>query len=221
EAQGAYREFFTPLPESAAAPLLASQDDVPPLGYALAQLKGVYILAENAQGMVLVDMHAAHERITYERLKTAMASEGLRGQPLLVPESIALSQREADCAEEHAQWFQMLGFELQRLGPETLAIRQIPSLLKQAEATQLVRDVLADLLEYGTSDRIQAHLNELLATMACHGAVRANRRLTLPEMNALLRDMEHTERSGQCNHGRPTWTQLGMDDLDKLFLRGR
>jgi len=194
---------------------------VPPLGYALAQLKGVYILAENAQGMVLVDMHAAHERITYERLKTAMASEGLRGQPLLVPESIALSQREADCAEEHAQWFQMLGFELQRLGPETLAIRQIPSLLKQAEATQLVRDVLADLLEYGTSDRIQAHLNELLATMACHGAVRANRRLTLPEMNALLRDMEHTERSGQCNHGRPTWTQLGMDDLDKLFLRGR
>lgn len=171
--------------------------------------------------MVLVDMHAAHERITYERLKTAMASEGLRGQPLLVPESIALSQREADCAEEHAQWFQMLGFELQRLGPETLAIRQIPSLLKQAEATQLVRDVLADLLEYGTSDRIQAHLNELLATMACHGAVRANRRLSLPEMNALLRDMEHTERSGQCNHGRPTWTQLGMDDLDKLFLRGR
>ncbi|MFQ1046331.1 DNA mismatch repair protein MutL, partial [Acinetobacter sp. NIOH-H-8] len=134
------------------------------------------------------------------------ASEGLRGQPLLVPESIAHSQREADFAEEHAQWFQMLGFELQRLGPQTLAIRQIPSLLKQAEATQLVRDVLADLLEYGTSDRIQAHLNELVATMACHGAVRANRRLTLPEMNALLRDMEHTERSGQCNHGRPTWT---------------
>jgi len=221
ETQGAYREFFSPLAEPGPAPLPTSQDDVPPLGYALAQLKGVYILAENAQGMVLVDMHAAHERITYERLKTAMASEGLRGQPLLVPESIAVSQREADCAEEHGQWFQKLGFELQRLGPETLAIRQIPSLLKQAEATQLVRDVLADLLEYGTSDRIQVHLNELLATMACHGAVRANRRLTLPEMNALLRDMEHTERSGQCNHGRPTWTQLGMDELDKLFLRGR
>ncbi len=132
-----------------------------------------------------------------------------------------MSQREADCAEEHQAWFSRLGFELQRLGPETLAIRQIPSLLKQAEAAQLVRDVLSDLLEYGTSDRIQAHLNELLATMACHGAVRANRRLTLPEMNALLRDMEHTERSGQCNHGRPTWTQLGMDELDKLFLRGR
>lgn len=219
ELQGAYREFFAPL--ATAAPLPAEQGDVPPLGYALAQLKGVYILAENAQGLVLVDMHAAHERITYERLKSAMASEGLRGQPLLVPESIALSQREADCAEEHAEWFARLGFELQRLGPETLAIRQTPALLKQAQAGQLVRDVLGDLLEYGTSDRIQAHLNELLATMACHGAVRANRRLSLPEMNALLRDMEHTERSGQCNHGRPTWTQLGMDELDKLFLRGR
>ncbi|SDO87438.1 DNA mismatch repair endonuclease MutL [Pseudomonas jinjuensis] len=222
EAQGAYKAYFAPLPENAAPqPLPESAQDVPPLGYALAQLKGIYILAENAHGLVLVDMHAAHERITYERLKTAMASEGLRGQPLLVPESIAVSEREADCAEEHAGWFQMLGFELQRFGPETLAIRQIPALLKQAEANQLVRDVLADLLEYGTSDRIQAHLNELLGTMACHGAVRANRRLTLPEMNALLRDMEITERSGQCNHGRPTWTQLGLDELDKLFLRGR
>ncbi len=221
EAQGAYREYFSPLPGAPAVALPDSQGDVPPLGYALAQLKGVYILAENTQGLVLVDMHAAHERITYERLKIAMASEGLSGQPLLVPESIAVSQREADCAEEHGVWFQRLGFELQRLGPETLAIRQIPALLKQAEANRLVHDVVADLMEYGTSDRIQAHLNELLGTMACHGAVRANRRLTLPEMNALLRDMEHTERSGQCNHGRPTWTQLGMDDLDKLFLRGR
>jgi DNA mismatch repair protein MutL len=224
EAQGAYREYFSPLsssPGAAPASLPAPQGDVPPLGYAIAQLKGVYILAENVQGLVVVDMHAAHERITYERLKVAMASEGLRGQPLLVPESVAVSQREADCAEEHVAWFQKLGFELQRLGPESLAIRQIPALLKQAEATQLVRDVLADLLEYGTSDRIQAHLNELLGTMACHGAIRANRRLALPEMNALLRDMESTERSGQCNHGRPTWTQMGMDDLDKLFLRGR
>jgi DNA mismatch repair protein MutL len=220
EAQGAYREFFSPLP-GASGSLPEAQGDIPPLGYAIAQLKGIYILAENVQGLVVVDMHAAHERITYERLKVAMASEGLRGQPLLVPESIAVSQREADCAEEHGEWFQRLGFELQRLGPESLAIRQIPALLKQAEATRLVHDVLADLLEYGTTDRIQAHLNELLGTMACHGAVRANRRLTLPEMNALLRDMEHTERSGQCNHGRPTWTQMGMDDLDKLFLRGR
>ncbi|MET1081325.1 MAG: DNA mismatch repair endonuclease MutL [Pseudomonas sp.] len=221
EAGSAYREFFAPLAPVSAAALADGQQDVPPLGYALAQLKGVYILAENSHGLVLVDMHAAHERIMYERLKIAMASEGLSGQPLLVPESIAVSQREADCAEEHGAWFQKLGFELQRLGPESLAIRQIPALLKQAEATQLVHDVLADLMEYGTSDRIQAHLNELLGTMACHGAVRANRRLTLPEMNGLLRDMEQTERSGQCNHGRPTWTQLGLDDLDKLFLRGR
>ncbi|RCL23868.1 DNA mismatch repair endonuclease MutL [Pseudomonas sp. AFG_SD02_1510_Pfu_092] len=223
EAQAVYREFYKPL-DNAAAPATAlpeSQGDIPPLGYALAQLKGIYILAENAVGLVLVDMHAAHERIMYERLKLAMASEGLSGQPLLVPETLALSQREADCAEEHAQWFQRLGFELQRLGPETLAIRQIPALLKQAEANRLVQDVLADLMEYGTSDRIQAHLNELLGTMACHGAVRANRRLAIPEMNALLRDMENTERSGQCNHGRPTWTQMGLDDLDKLFLRGR
>ncbi len=223
EAQNVYREFFAPLDPAATtpAPLPQSQGDIPPLGYALAQLKGIYILAENAVGLVLVDMHAAHERIMYERLKVAMASEGLSGQPLLVPESLALSQREADCAEEHAQWFQRLGFELQRLGPESLAIRQIPVLLKQAEANRLVQDVLADLMEYGTSDRIQAHLNELLGTMACHGAVRANRRLAIPEMNGLLRDMENTERSGQCNHGRPTWTQLGLDDLDKLFLRGR
>ena len=221
EAREAYREFYAPLANAQPAPLPESERDIPPLGYALAQLKGIYILAENAHGLVLVDMHAAHERIMYERLKIAMASEGLSGQPLLVPESLALSQREADCAEEHAQWFQRLGFELQRLGPESLAIRQIPALLKQAEANRLVQDVLADLMEYGTSDRIQAHLNELLGTMACHGAVRANRRLAIPEMNGLLRDMESTERSGQCNHGRPTWTQMGLDDLDKLFLRGR
>lgn len=221
EAQSAYREFFAPLPGATPSALPESQSDVPPLGYALAQLKGIYILAENAHGLVLVDMHAAHERIMYERLKIAMASEGLSGQPLLVPESLAVSQREADCAEEHMATFQRLGFELQRLGPETLAIRQIPALLKQAEANRLVGDVLADLMEYGTSDRVQAHMNELLGTMACHGAIRANRRLAIPEMNALLRDMENTERSGQCNHGRPTWTQMGLDDLDKLFLRGR
>jgi DNA mismatch repair protein MutL len=227
EARAAYSEFFAPL-QGTSAPAVTgavalpdSQGDVPPLGYALAQLKGIYILAENAHGLVLVDMHAAHERIMYERLKIAMASEGLSGQPLLVPESIAVSQREADCAEEHMSIFQQLGFELQRLGPESLAIRQIPALLKQAEANRLVHDVLSDLMEYGTSDRVQAHMNELLGTMACHGAIRANRRLAIPEMNGLLRDMENTERSGQCNHGRPTWTQLGLDDLDKLFLRGR
>ncbi|QHF01514.1 DNA mismatch repair endonuclease MutL [Pseudomonas asturiensis] len=221
EVQSAYREFFAPLPGAATNSLPESPADIPPLGYALAQLKGIYILAENAHGLVLVDMHAAHERIMYERLKIAMANEGLSGQPLLVPESIAVSQREADCAEEHLATFQRLGFELQRLGPETLAIRQIPALLKQAEANRLVSDVLADLMEYGTSDRVQAHMNELLGTMACHGAIRANRRLAIPEMNGLLRDMENTERSGQCNHGRPTWTQMGLNDLDKLFLRGQ
>ena len=206
------------------APLLpaaAEAGEVPPLGYAIAQLHGIYILAENAEGLVLVDMHAAHERITYERLKQAMALEGLRSQPLLVPESLAVSERQADCAEEHLEWFTRLGFALQRMGPENLAIREIPALLRQADAAQLVQDVLNDLMEYGTSDRIDAHRNELLATMACHGSVRANRRLTLAERNALLRDMEQTERSGQCNHGRPTWTRMSLAELDKLFLRGR
>jgi DNA mismatch repair protein MutL len=195
--------------------------EVPPLGYAIAQLKGIYILAENAQGLIIVDMHAAHERITYERMKIAVAGEGLKAQPLLVPETIAVSQKEADCAEQHAEVFQSLGFELQRAGPESLLIRQVPVLLQGAKVEQLVRDVLSDLVEYGTSKRIENHINELLGTMACHGSVRANRRLTIPEMNALLRDMEATERSGQCNHGRPTWTLQTLDELDKLFLRGQ
>lgn len=217
-----YNAFYAPLTHEDKKPSQVTDNpDIPILGYALAQLKGIYILAENQHGLVLVDMHAAHERITYERLKLAMETEGLRGQPLLVPETIAISQREADCAETHQSWFSQLGFELQRLGPETVAIKQIPALLKQANASQLVKDVLTDLLEYGTSDRIQAHTNELLATMACHGSVRAHRQLAIAEMNALLRDMEQTERSGQCNHGRPTWVQLPLEDLDKLFLRGK
>ena len=222
ESRANYKSFYAPLTkENSPYTALPESQDAPPLGYALAQLKGIYILAENTQGLILVDMHAAHERITYERLKLAMETEGLKSQPMLVPETISLSQREADCAENHNQWFSQLGFELQRISIEALAIRQTPALLKQVQAALLVRDVLADLLEYGTSDRIQAHINELLATMACHGSVRANRKLTIPEMNALLRDMESTERSGQCNHGRPTWTQLALEDLDKLFLRGK
>ena len=196
-------------------------EDIPPLGYALAQLKGIYILAENAQGLVLVDMHAAHERITYERLKTASAEEGVRSQPLLVPQAVAVSQREVDIAVEHSALFQRLGMEVAVGGEETLLIRQIPVSLRNSNVEQLLRDVLSDLIEYGSSDRIAAHLDEILSTMACHGSVRANRRLTIPEMNALLRDMEETERSGQCNHGRPTWTQMSIDELDKLFLRGR
>ena len=166
-------------------------------------------------------MHAAHERITYERMKCAYADSGIRSQPLLVPRALAVSEREADCADERAELFASLGLGLQRAGPESLLIREVPLQLRDADVEQLVRDVLSDLIEFGTSDRIEAQINELLATMACHAAVRANRRLTLPEMNGLLRDMEETERSGQCNHGRPTWVQLGLADLDKLFLRGR
>lgn len=171
--------------------------------------------------MVLVDMHAAHERITYERMKNAFDGEGIRSQPLLVPQSIAVSDREAACAEQFPEVFSQLGIELQRSGEESVLLRQMPIILNGADAEQLVRDVLSDLLEYGNSDRIRAHINEVLSTMACHGSVRANRRLTLPEMNALLRDIEATERSGQCNHGRPTWTEIGLAEMDKWFLRGR
>jgi len=203
------------------AQLEASDAEVPPLGYAIAQLKGIYILAENAQGLIVVDMHAAHERITYERMKTAMAEQGLQTQPLLVPETIAVSQKEADYADQNVEVFKSLGFELQRVGPESLLIRQVPVILNRANIEQLVRDVLSDLVEHGSSKRIDNHINEILGTMACHGSVRANRRLSLPEMNALLRDMEATERSGQCNHGRPTWALQTLDELDKLFLRGQ
>ncbi|MGB1542117.1 DNA mismatch repair endonuclease MutL [Spongiibacter sp. UBA1325] len=203
-------------------PMVENPDaEIPPLGYALAQLKGVYILAENAEGMVLVDMHAAHERITYERMKAAREGEGLRSQPLLVPQSLAVSEREADCAEQHAAVFSELGLSVERASTESLVVRELPVMLANSQVEQLVRDVIADLLEYGSSDRIAAHINEILSTMACHGSVRANRRLTIPEMNALLRDMEATERSGQCNHGRPTWVQVGLAELDKWFLRGR
>jgi DNA mismatch repair protein MutL len=196
-------------------------EQVPPLGYALAQLKGIYILAENALGMVLVDMHAAHERITYERLKAARDETGIRSQPLLVPQSVAVSQREVQVAITHANLFQRLGLAVEEGGEESLVIRQIPVVLRDSNIEQLLRDVLADLIEFGSSERIEAHMDEILSTMACHGSVRANRRLTIPEMNALLRDMEETERSGQCNHGRPTWIQMSLDELDKLFLRGR
>lgn len=233
EAQGLYQtgspSLFGPgpadsnsgfTPQSLAS--IEQQDqEVPPLGYAIAQLKGIYILAENAQGMIVVDMHAAHERITYERMKQAVSEQGLQTQPMLVPETIAVSQKEADYAEQHDDVFKSLGFELQRAGPESLLIRQIPVLLNRANIEQLVRDVLSDLVEYGSSKRIDNHINELLGTMACHGSVRANRRLSIAEMNALLRDMEATERSGQCNHGRPTWALQTLDELDKLFLRGQ
>ncbi|MCP8900912.1 DNA mismatch repair endonuclease MutL [Gilvimarinus xylanilyticus] len=203
------------------ADLSAGEGEIPPLGFAIAQLKGIYILAENAQGLIIVDMHAAHERITYERMKTAFSGGSIQAQPLLVPVTLAVSEKEAACAEEHPETFATLGFEVQRAGPESLLIRQIPSILHGAKVDQLVRDVLADLIEHGTSERLAHHVNEILSTMACHGSVRANRKLTIAEMNALLRDMEATERSGQCNHGRPTWTLQSLDELDKLFMRGQ
>lgn len=193
----------------------------PPLGYAIAQLHGIYILAQSRSGLIVVDMHAAHERITYERMKHALAEQDLKSQPLLVPLSLAVSQKEASLADSHGEELQRLGLQVERLGPETLAVRQIPALLRGADSEQLVRDVLADLIEHGQSDRVEAVTHELLGTMACHGSVRANRQLTVPEMNSLLRDMEATERSGQCNHGRPTWTLVTLSELDKLFLRGR
>ncbi|MFZ1387268.1 MAG: DNA mismatch repair endonuclease MutL [Thiolinea sp.] len=196
-------------------------EDMPPLGYALAQLHGVYVLAQNAHGLVLVDMHAAHERITYEQLKLSMQADSIRSQHLLVPHAMHISRREADQAEAQAAVFQALGFELNRIGLEKIVIRAVPSLLKDSDTENLVRDVLADLITHGSSQRIQNAMNEILGTMACHGSVRANRRLTVPEMNALLRDMERTERSGQCNHGRPTWLQMSMEQIDKLFMRGQ
>ncbi len=199
----------------------AESEQVPPLGYARAQLHGIYILAENVQGLVLVDMHAAHERITYERLKRSQQDSGIQTQPLLVPITIDVSEKEAALVEASPEIFAELGLEADRSGLESVRIRQVPVVLAQADSEALLRDVLSDLVKHGSSTRIHQALNEVLSTMACHGSVRANRKLTIPEMNALLRDMERTERSGQCNHGRPTWVQLSIDELDKLFQRGR
>ena len=228
EAGGEYRPPLHAAPPASPAGtpeqyarLFGGGGESPPLGYALAQLHGVYILAQNRDGLIIVDMHAAHERITYERMKQALEEESLRRQNLLVPLSLAVSEAEADCAETHRESLLALGLELESAAEESVVVRQVPALLKDADIEQLVRDVLSDLLEFGSSDRLENRRNELLSTMACHGSVRANRRLGIDEMNALLRDMEATERSGQCNHGRPTWAWQSMDELDKLFLRGR
>ncbi len=192
-----------------------------PLGEALAQLHGIYILAQNAHGLVVVDMHAAHERIVYERLKAAWDARALPSQPLLLPVSFAASAAEIGAVDEHADTLACLGLDIAAGGPASLVVRALPSLLARGDAVRLTRAVLAELAAYGSSARVEQGRNALLASMACHGAVRANRQLSLAEMNALLRDMEATERSDQCNHGRPTWRQVGLNELDAMFLRGR
>ncbi len=225
DARAAYTALYAPSsshPQPAVRPLPEAVDgEVPPLGYAIAQLHGIYILSETVDGLIVVDMHAAHERIGYEKLKTAHDHTGLRMQPLLVPQTVAVSEREAETAEREAELLDTLGFEITRSGLQSLTLRGVPALLADGETEALLRDVIADLVEHGESRRVAAARDELLATMACHGAVRANRRLGIPEMNALLREMEATERSGQCNHGRPTWAHFTLGEIDRWFLRGR
>ncbi|NBC48522.1 MAG: DNA mismatch repair endonuclease MutL [Gammaproteobacteria bacterium] len=199
----------------------ATETAIPPLGYAIGQVNGIYILSETEDGVIIVDMHAAHERIGYERLKASWAEGAVRQQPLLVPIAVAVSQSEADQAEQQQALLESLGIGVDRGGPERLILRAVPAILQDADPEQLLRDLLADLAADGGTDRIQAEINRVLATMACHGSVRANRQLTLPEMNALLRAMERTERADQCNHGRPTWVRLSRQALDQLFWRGR
>ena len=198
-----------------------SSEDIPPLGFAKAQLHGVFIVAENKQGMVIVDMHAAHERITYEWMKNSMQESEIRSQSLLVPIAMSVSERETHAVEEYSEWFQKLGFEIQPASKESIIIRKVPSILIKTDIEELIKDVLSEIVTLGSSRKIEAGMNEILASMACHGSVRANRQMTIVEMNALLREMEKTERADQCNHGRPTWVQLDMKQMDKLFLRGQ
>jgi DNA mismatch repair protein MutL len=199
----------------------AASTVAPPLGFALSQLQGIYILAENSQGLILVDMHAAHERVVYERLKKNFSEQKLVAQPLLLPITVNLSEQEVNQLENQDELFTSLAMQIELMGKNAVIVRQVPDILRDSNIEQLIRDIAADFTTHQRSSRAEEYINQLLGTMACHGAVRAGRRLTLMEMNTLLRDMENTENSGQCVHGRPTWTQLSMQELDKLFLRGR
>lgn len=202
-------------------PVTVDDVDMPPLGFAKAQIHGVFILAENKEGMVIVDMHAAHERITYEWFKKSLGNEGIRSQSLLVPIAITVSERETHAVEQHKNWFNKLGLDVQVGSKESVIVRKVPTLLAKTNIEELIKDVLSEIVTLGSSTKIEASINELLSSMACHGSVRANRQMTIVEMNALLREMEQTERADQCNHGRPTWVQMDMKQLDRLFLRGQ
>ena len=221
--RSAVRETLAGYSAMAASPgrSVEQAHDIPPLGYAVAQLSGIYILAENNDGLVVVDMHAAHERIVYEKLKRDYQDRGLVRQPLLVPTAVAVAESEANLIEQSEDLLDKLGLVVDRSGPTSLTVREVPALLKNADIEALVRDLLADLSESGRSSRVDDVSDDYLATMACHHSVRANRLLSIDEMNSLLREMERTERADQCNHGRPTWTTITLAELDRLFLRGR
>lgn len=215
-----YQPSFAPTTNVAESEPMAPPE-TPPLGFALAQLHGIYILSQAPDGLILVDMHAAHERTTYEKMKKALANGGIASQPLLVPLSVSVSPAEAEVLDEHAPALNRLGLDVVRSGPASVQIRAVPAFLTAKDLDELLRRISADLSIDGTTRGVEEALNEVLGTMACHGAVRAHRNLAVPEMNALLREMERTVRSDQCNHGRPTWTYVSMTDLDRMFLRGR
>jgi DNA mismatch repair protein MutL len=217
----AFYETLFANPAQQQAPRNDAQQEIPPLGFALAQLQGIYILAQNDKGLVIVDMHAAHERVMYEKLKNVLDSGTTAMQPLLIPATFNAEKLDVATAEEHGALLRELGFEIAPLGPNALAVRAVPAMLKDVDAADLARAVLKDIREFGASRALSERRNELLSTLACHGAVRANRILSVGEMNALLREMEATERASQCNHGRPTWFQITVGELDKMFMRGK